>query len=134
MAKKISQVPKTLEQYRKRQRAAYLATKRVPAECHSDDHACDVTFDAAPWLKKAITKDIINLAKCGWGGDYAADQVALDMAGKVEAIADMFKYIEARNRVNKEHIGFECRVEEEEARAWLKVNRPRVYTKLPKEV
>ena len=111
-----------------------MAAKKfaVPAECHSDDHACEVAFDAAPWLKRATTKQIVNLAECGWGGDYPADQVAIDMAGKVEAIQDMFKYMEARNKVNKEHMGFECNVQEDEAIAWLHANRPRVFAKLPK--
>ena len=103
----------------------------VPAECHSDDRACEVAFDAAPWLKRAFIKEIVALAECGWGGDYPADQVALDMAGKVEAIKGMFKYMEVRSNV--ETVGFECHVREDEARAWLKVNRPRVFAKLPKE-
>ena len=34
----------------------------VEAECHSDDRACEVTFDAAPWLKKATIKQIEALA------------------------------------------------------------------------
>jgi len=131
MAKKIKWVPVTAKQYRKRQRAAFEATKiAVSAECHSDDRAVEVSFDAAPWLKKAITKEIVELAECGWGGDYPADQVALDMAGKNKDIASMFTYIEARHKV--EHIGFECHVQEDEALAWLNKNRPRVFAKLPK--
>jgi hypothetical protein len=106
----------------------------VHAECHSDDRAAEVPFDAAPWLKKASTKEIKALAECGWGGDYPADQVAIDMAGKVPAIADMFKYIEIRNKVSKEKVGFDCHVQADEALTWLQKNRPRVYTKLHKEV
>lgn len=103
----------------------------VPAECHSDDHVCECPFDAAPWLKKASTEDIVALAGCGWSGDYPADQVAIDMAGKDDEISFMFKYIEHKNKSVKEHIGFECHVQETEARAWLKKNRPLVYKKLP---
>jgi hypothetical protein len=105
----------------------------VSAECHSDDQAAQVQFDAAPWLKKATIERIVKLAKCGWGGDYGADQVAMDMADKNSDIADMFKYIEIRNKVSKEHIGFECHVDATEARAWIQKNRPRVFAKLPKE-
>jgi len=103
----------------------------VPAECHSDDYVCECPFDASPWLKKAAAKDIIALADCGWGGDYAADEVAMDMAGKDPEISFMFKYIEHKNKSVREHIGFECHVQEAEARAWLKRNRPRIYKKLP---
>jgi hypothetical protein len=102
----------------------------VPAECHSDDHAAEVKFDAAPWLKRASTKEILKLADCGWGGDYGADQVAMDMANKDADIAFMFKYVEARKRSGQD-IGFECHVQEDEALAWLNDNRPRVFAKLP---
>ena len=102
----------------------------VPAKCYSDDQLVEVKFDAAPWLKKATTKEILKLADCGWGGDLEADQVALDMAGKDNDIAFMFKYIEVRKRSGQD-IGFECHVQEDEALAWLNKNRPRVFAKLP---
>lgn len=101
----------------------------VPAECHSDDHAVEVKFDAAIWLKRASTKKIIDLCRCEWGGDYAADQVAQDMAAVNEDIDLMFKYVFARKK-SREDIGYECHVQETEARAWLKKNRPRVFAKL----
>jgi hypothetical protein len=104
----------------------------VPAECHSDDRAVEVKFDAAPWLKKASTKMLISLKDCNFGGDYGADQVAIDMAGKNAEIAFMFKYIEARKRAGGD-IGFEVHVQDNEAFEWLKANRPRVYKRLTTE-
>jgi hypothetical protein len=103
----------------------------VPAECHSDDHVCECPFDAVSWLKKATTKKIVALSDCGWGGDYAADDVAMYMAGKNDNISFMFKYLEHKNKGKKEHIGFECHVQETEARAWLQKNRPLIFKKLP---
>jgi len=107
---------------------------KVKAECHDDEHACEVSFDVAPWLKKARVDQIAALARCEWGGDYPADQVALDMAKTVEDIKYMFKYIEARNKVNKEHIGFECHVDEAQALAWLKAHRPKAHAAAVKAV
>jgi len=102
----------------------------IPAECHSDDHAVECPLDAAPWFKRATTREIVALAKCDWGGDYPADQVALNMAGRDEDVRFMFRYIEVRKKLGQD-IGFECNVQETEARAWLKKNRPRVYSELP---
>jgi hypothetical protein len=103
----------------------------VPAKCYSDDHVVECEFDAAKWLKKASLTYIIDLAKCRWGGDYPADRVAIDMAGKDKEIAFMFKYIEHKNRGGKrDHIGFECHVDEVQARSWLCHNRPKVYAQL----
>lgn len=103
---------------------------KVPAECHSDDHVVECPFDAARWLAKAITQKIIDLAQCGWGGDYPADNVAIYMGDKDKEIEFMFKYIEHYNKAHKEHIGFECHVQEAEAMAWLKKNRPSVFHKV----
>jgi hypothetical protein len=104
---------------------------KVGAECHSDDHAVEVSFDAIPFLKQAKSKNIIALAKCGWSGDYPADEVAIYMAGQNKDIADMFKYIEIRNRISD--IGFECTMNEEDAMAWLKKNKPVIHSKILKE-
>lgn len=106
----------------------------VPAECHSDDRVIECIFDAVVWLKKATYKDIKALHDCGWAGDYPADQVAIDMAGKDDDIAFMFKYIEKKNQGGKrDHIGFECHVQKTEALQWLDKNRNRIYTRLINE-
>ena len=104
----------------------------VRAECHSDDHAVKVRFDAVHWLKQASLDEIKKLAACGWGGDYGSDKVAEDMARKYDSIYDMFKYIEARNKVSREHIGFECHVNKDEALAWLLKNRKRAHAEAVK--
>lgn len=105
--------------------------KSIKAKCHSDDHAVECTFNAVPFFKKAKGKDIIALAKCGWGGDYPADAVAEYMAGRNKEIADMFRYIEIRKGIAD--IGFECHVDETEAMAWLKKNKPIIHARILKE-
>lgn len=106
----------------------------VEAECHSDDRVYEVKFDAEKWLLNAKPKAIIALAKCGWGGDYPADEVALwyaagrrDMSRNREVRA-MFDYIEHYNKGSKEHIGFECHVDSVQALKWLSKYRAPVHS------
>lgn len=110
-----------------------MANKKltIKAECHSDDHAVEVTFDAVPFFKKASYEKILALAKCGWGGDYPADEVAIYMAGKNKEVKDMFTYVEARRK--QADVGFECHVDKVETLSWLLKNRPRIHAKLMDE-
>jgi len=102
----------------------------IVAECHSDDRNVEVAFDATPWFKQASNKDILDLAGCGWGGDYPADEVAEWMADRRskagKRIAEMFKYLEIihGDPAKKNTQGFECHVDEDSARKWLAKNRP----------
>ena len=102
------------------------------AECHSDDRNVEVQFDAAPWFEQASKDDVMELASCGWGGDYPADDVAVHMADSVTRIADMFQYLEiiAHDRSKKDCCGFECHVERDDALIWLKKNRRDWYEEL----
>jgi hypothetical protein len=93
----------------------------IAAECHSDDRAVEVDFDAEDWFKTAKDNEIIALAACGFGGDYPADYVAESLADVNEEIADMYSYIEMRSR--NETIGFECNVNETDALTWISINR-----------
>ena len=98
----------------------------IRAEVHSDDYVFEIDFDAGPWFACADDEEIIALAKCGWGGDYPADAVAIGMT-EVPAIAEMFHYLEriADLRSHKDMSGFECHVNEEDALKWLEEeNRP----------
>lgn len=103
----------------------------VKAECHSDDRVYEVDFNAVPWLRAAKSKDIVALARCGWGGDYPADEVTMYMAGKNSSVKDMFKYIELKKKGGAD-IGFECHALKSAAMGWLMVNRPSVYRTIKK--
>lgn len=103
----------------------------INAECHSDDRAVEVSFDATPWFEQANEEQILSLARCEWRGDYPSDAVAHFMAEKNEAVAEMFTYLELRGRI--ETIGFECSVNQDEAMNWLKANRPVYWAQLMQE-
>lgn len=106
-----------------------MRNTKVKAECHSDDRAVEVDFDARKWFEQATDKDILALAKCGWGGDYPADHVAEHAAeiDKDREVRKMFKYIHLINKAHEdtdgEVCGFECHVDQEDAIMWVKKNR-----------
>lgn len=113
----------------------------ISAEVYSDSSEVEIQFDALSWFQQADDEDIIDLADCGWGGDYPADEVAeffstdggpCDKCGQSKSgpTADLFAFLEVANRYSRESLGYECHVDENMARAWLKVNRPGVFKKL----
>jgi hypothetical protein len=94
----------------------------IPAEVHSDDHKYEVQFDALKWFEQAEDAEILALAKCDWGGDYPADDVARFFTGrkyKDKGIVQLMDYC-----TRTPEMGFECHVEEKPARSWLTANRP----------
>ena len=105
----------------------------VQARATTDDHKVDVTFDATPWLRQATEAALLALAGCGFGGDYPADEVAhqsVTLLGDA-GLAKLFAYLEIVNQFPvREAVGFECRVDEDQARAWLKRHRPAVADQL----
>lgn len=94
----------------------------IKAEVHTDDYAFKVEFDATPWFEIATQEQIQKLADCGWGGDYPADDVAIAM-GNYDTNVEQF-WIQKENADKRQPQGFECRVDEEQAREWLTANRP----------
>lgn len=91
----------------------------IPAECYSDDHHVEVEFDAEPYFRGADDLSIVQLALCGWNGDYPADWVAQHFEESNSQVKRMFDYIEAHGGQ-----GFECHVEEAGAVVWLRTNKP----------
>jgi hypothetical protein len=90
----------------------------VRAEVHSDDYAATAKFDAAPWLAQASDGEIEMLICCDFGGDYAADAVALWTRNHNDGVEGVFQYDELART------GFECHVNDEDATAWIAENRP----------
>lgn len=96
-------------------------TTPLSARAWTDDRVMDVSFDAGLWFRQASDEDVAKLAMVGWSREYPADEVAHFMAVKNEELADMFKYIEILTKAGK-GIGFECEVNEEDAKKWLKAH------------
>lgn len=103
---------------------------KIPAEVHADDHVFTADFDALPFFQEASDNEIIELVKCGFGGDFPADEVALHMAALDEGVRDVFKYLEHDPTMGGDKVGFECHVEEGPALAWIKSAKPALYQRL----
>jgi len=98
----------------------------IRAEVHSDDYAATAKFDATPWFEKATAEEIEQLAKCDYGGDYAADAVAEWSARLFDEVAEVFRYDELAR------VGFECHVNHDDAEAWIAANRPHLAETISK--
>src|SRR5438045_9016152 len=92
---------------------------QVKAECHSDDHIIEVTFDAEPWFEQASDEAVVQLASCGWGNDYPADDVASFVAGMNQDVQRVFTYLKLV-ACKRDHPGFECTVERSCAIEWIR--------------
>ena len=90
----------------------------VLAEVHSDDRRAEASFDVRPILLQIEYGHLLDLARCDWGTDQPADDVAL-MAEKYDPdVREVMEY------VSKAAGGFECTVDGGAAIEWLKDNRP----------
>lgn len=105
----------------------------IKAECHSDDFRMEASFDATRWFEQASDQEITALAECGWRGDYPADEVARHFED--DATRDVFEYLAVKPKMpNGDPVGFECSVSEEDALAWLRVNRPDLAARIENEL
>jgi hypothetical protein len=96
----------------------------IKAEVHTDCRTAEAKFDATHWFEQATDNEILDLADCGWGGDFASDAVAeyYNDTASDPAVEEVFKVLHILRR--KEDIGFECNVDETDALAWVKEHRP----------
>jgi len=91
----------------------------IKSDIISDDWSWKVTFDATPWFEQASDADILELAKCDFGGDYPADDVARFFEDRIPGIAATLEHCR-----QTEGVGFECHIDADHATEWLKENKP----------
>ncbi|HET6843525.1 MAG TPA: hypothetical protein VFK06_17870 [Candidatus Angelobacter sp.] len=101
----------------------------VPAECHTDDYVVEATFDAEQWFSQASDEEIVDLASCGWGGDYAADRVAEFIAGFHEQVSSVFIYLRIV-AYKKDRPGYECFIDPAAAMTWIGEHRPHLLSRV----
>lgn len=104
----------------------------IRATAWSDCRGIEVEFDATPWAEQATDQAIIDLIECGFRGDYPADDVVIFMAGVNEQAAKLFRFIELVpfQPFSRDTNGFECEVDEDDLRAWLRERRPELMRRL----
>jgi len=99
----------------------------INAEVHSDDGNVKTDFDATPWFEYASEKQIIELARCDWGGEKPADIVAEFCSDTDENVKNVFNYLEAFDRSSSRNPpGFKCHVDKVSARVWIEANYPKL--------
>jgi len=76
--------------------------------------------------RQATDEEIIELAKCEWGGDYPADDVAR-FCDEQPGVSKVFEWAE------DSEIGFECHVDKAAAMKWLRENKPALAAKIEVE-
>lgn len=103
-----------------------LSRNKIEAECHSDDYTFEIEFDCLSWFEQASDQEITDLIKCGYGGDNPADEVALFYEEDNEEISALMRVCRrsARSDDTRNPIGFECHINEGQAKLWIAINRP----------
>jgi hypothetical protein len=89
----------------------------INAALKTDNGVHEVTFDATPWFEQADVEALRDLAKCDFGGDYPADDVAWWVGDHDETVREVLDYCQ------EEDEGFEVHIDKEQALAWLKEHR-----------
>ena len=96
----------------------------VIAEVHSDDHRAKAEFDIRPILLQADHGWLLDLARCDWGGDQPADELALKAESYDDNVIRFFEYIRTAET------GFECSTDGDHALTWLRDHRPDAWENL----
>ena len=112
-----------------RERYSVLPRIRIAAEVHDDALFKRVDFDAAPWFTQATDADILALQQAGWSGDNMADEVAYYFDGHNKEIVDLFALCRATQSTSNPQ-GFECSVDKDSAKVWLKQHRKGLWARL----
>ncbi len=100
----------------------------VKATVHTDDYVHDVSFDAAGWFAQASDEEISALRAIGWKNEQEADWVAELFDGTHPEVTELFRYL-AKMQGRRNAPGFECEVDEGDAVAWVRANRPALAAK-----
>lgn len=106
---------------------------RIHAEVRSDDLSRMVQFDALPWFEQASETEIVDLMRCGFGGDYPADDVAWFFALRPERGGSHYdaRIADILNGCVEQDIGFECHIREADALDWIERFRPSTLIQHP---
>ena len=105
-----------------------VQSEAVLAEVHSDDYRSEASFDARPILLQMEHGWLLDLARCDWGHDKPADDVALTAEKYDPDVRRVMEYVRTAEG------GFECSMDGAEALAWLKDNRPDAWEWLTAEL
>lgn len=96
----------------------------IKARAWLDDRSVEADFDASPWFSQASADEIRELFVEGLSGNCRADEVAQFCAQTDNDVSILFDVLHARRRGRHVELGFECEINEDSVRKWLKAYRP----------
>ncbi len=121
----------TAEESDEAERRAHTRHKRLPdhyrvwAEIHTDDRAFEVKFEATRYFEQASDEALKKLVYEGYGNCDSADLIGEWAADHNLKVAELFDYLGILNRHRATgDVGYEVTVNSQEAREWIKANRP----------
>ena len=91
----------------------------IKATVSADGKNLSYDFDAEPWFEQASDEEIEGLRAIGWGGGYAADDVAHWFADE-ELLYGVGQVLDVADQ------GFEVHIDGDDAEAWIAANRSAV--------
>lgn len=95
---------------------------------YSDDRLIDATFDAEPWFEQTTDKELVTLAKAGFGQCEEANAAALYAEGQGDRYVQVALGYVRDNEVRG--IGFQVEIDPVAATAWIREHRPHLLDKL----
>jgi hypothetical protein len=98
----------------------------IEALCRTADGAVQVTFDATSWFETADPEQIQNLVGSGWEGRRGA-AIALFLMDRDAALLELFRYILILSALWDVPMPFTCRIDRDQALAWLRQHAPEWY-------
>jgi hypothetical protein len=104
----------------------------IPAHARSHDKALTADFDATRYFEQADDEDLMELAKRGFRGGYPAWTMAEALAPREPALRELLDAVIAASERGEVvgFVGFDCGVDEEAARDWIRAQRPELHERI----
>jgi len=98
----------------------------------TDDGVFDVLFEAEPWFIDASDDAIVKLFDEGTSSSYASDAVGYFCCENSNHESNkylecLFTYLEYLAECRNKFVGFDLRIDTNDALKWVKENRPAIY-------
>jgi hypothetical protein len=110
--------------------AKQRADIKVRAELAFDDRGDDeiTDFECQDWFKQASDEELLKCNRKEWGRDYEFDNIAKFMAASNPDLQEAFRVIQ------RDEIGFQVWVIEDDAILWIRWNRPHLLTLMGRDL
>jgi len=102
-----------------------MLSMTIPARVYSADCAKYAEFNATGWFATAPMERILELARTGWSGALAVNEVARYEQNANDEVAEVFQYVMYLRHGGRES-ACKCFIDSVSALEWLAYHRPDV--------